>query len=376
MVIARIKQSRLYHHILKIGDFFPVIFFFGGFAWDAYTVGRNVAAQDLFIFGIYLSVAGLILYMIGRPSYVLADAAKLPSWLYKLYTRLNGHKFHWEGVPYFVLQFIFGNLLSSLFILYFKSSNHWLAWLMSILLGVLLVANEYLEDEYRRFTLSWALFGFCTMLLFNFALPFLLGSIHPVWFYLSTLLGLGAAHWLYKNTPNHFGSIVPVWLIAATLMLAYAVDMIPPVPLVKRDIAVAYTLTKINGNYQLEQQPSAWWVFWRKTSNELVLVPGQRVYCISSVFAPRGLNTRLYHRWQFYDKKLGWQTKSYIGFTLVGGRYNGFRGYTYSQGLQAGDWRVAVETENQKTVAIYDFSVATMKIDTAHALQPKIMQFF
>jgi hypothetical protein len=371
MVIATIKQSRLYHHILKLADFFPAIFFFGGFAWDAFTIGNSVAAQDLFIFGAYLSVAGLILYVIGRPAYILADSSCLPNWLGKIYTHLNLSKFHWPHFPYFLLQFIFGNLLSSLFILYFKSASHWLAWVMSLLLGAMLVANEYLESEYKRFTLSWALFGFCAMLLFNFALPFLLGSIHPIWFYLSTLMGLGAAHWLYKNTPNHFGSITPVWLIAAGLMLAYAVDMIPPVPLVKRDIAVAYSLTKVDGNYQLTQQPSDWWVFWRKTSNELEVAPGQRVYCISSVFAPSGLNAKLYHRWQFYDKKQGWKTQSLVGFTLSGGRYDGFRGYTYKQNLQAGDWRVAIETENQKTVAIYDFSIRTVPLSTPH-----ITQFF
>ncbi|MGZ8261462.1 MAG: DUF2914 domain-containing protein [Methylotenera sp.] len=371
MPIAQFKQSRVYQHILKLGDFFPAIFFFGGFAWDAFTIGRNVAAQDLFTFTAYLLAAGLILYVIGRPGYILADAASLPKWLGKLYARLRLSKLHWPNFPYFLLQFIYGNLLSSLFILYFKSANHWLAWLMSLLLGAMLVANEYLEDEYRRFTLSWALFGFCAMLLFNFALPFLLGSIHPVWFYLSTLLGVGAAHWLYKNTPNHFGSITPVWLIAGALMLAYSVDMIPPVPLVKRDIAVAYALAKVDGNYQLEQQPSEWWVFWRKTGNNLEIAPGQRVYCISSVFAPSGLDTRLYHRWQLYDKKQGWQTKSHMGFALAGGRYNGFRGYTYKQNLQAGDWRVAVETENQKTVAIYDFSIKAVPV-----VQPTITRLF
>ena len=371
MVIAKIKQSDVYQHLLKLADLFPAFFFFGGFAWDAFTVGRHVAAQDLFLFGAYLLIAGLILYVIGRPDYILADTKKFPLWLSKHCAR-----FYWPNFPYFLLQFIFGNLLSALFILYFKSSSHWLAWLMSLLLGALLVANEYLENEYRRFTLSWALFGFCAMLLFNFALPFLIGSVHPVWFYLSTLLGLAAAHSLYKMTPNHFGSIAPVWLIAVTLMLAYTADMIPPVPLVKRDIAVAYAVTKVAGNYQLEQEPSAWWVFWRKTSNHLMLAPGQRVYCISSIFAPSGLNAKLYHRWQFYDKKLGWQTKSRVGFTLAGGRYDGFRGYTYTEGLKAGDWRVAIETENQKTVAIYNFSIKALKVNTAKTTLPKITRFF
>jgi hypothetical protein len=85
------------------------------------------------------------------------------------------------------------------------------------------------------------------------------------------------------------------------------------------------------------------------------------VYFFSSVFAPGGLNTRLYHRWQWHDEKRGWQTQSRIGYSLAGGRENGFRGYTYKQGLQAGDWRVSVETENNKTVAVHEFSVAQVQ---------------
>jgi hypothetical protein len=352
MVIARIKQTRLYHHILKLGDLFPVIFFFGGFLWDALTIGRNVAYSDLITFFVYLGVSAGILFTIGSPRFILADATRFPKWLAVLYERL-----YWENLPYFLLQFLFGNLLSSLFILYFKSSNHWLAWVMSILLGILLVANEYLEDKYKQFTLSWAQFGFCAMLLFNFALPYLMGSIHAVWFYLSTMLGAGAAYLLYKKTPNHDGSIWPVGVIATVLMLAYTFDIIPPVPLVKRDIAVGYALDKVDGNYQLSQQPSSWWVFWRDASSDLHVAPGQRVYCFSSVFAPSGLKTRLYHVWQYHDTKKGWQTTSRIGFTLSGGRYNGFRGYTYKTDLQAGEWKVSVETENDKTVAVKEFSV-------------------
>ena len=352
MLTERLKQTRLYQHVLKLADFFPAIFFFGGFLWDALTIGRNVAYSDLITFFAYLAVAAGILFTIGSPRFILADASKLPKWLAALHKR-----FYWENLPYFLLQFIFGNLLSSLFILYFKSSNHWLAWFMSILLGVMLVANEYLEHEYKRFTLSWALFGFCAMLLFNFALPYLMGSIHAIWFYISTLLGAGAAYFLYKKTPDHDGSIWPVGVIAALLMLAYAFDMIPPVPLVKRDIAVGYALNKVDGNYQLSQQPSSWWVFWRKSSNELHVSPGQRVYCFSSVFAPQGLKTRLFHVWQYHDKKKGWQTKSRASFSLSGGRYDGFRGYTYKSDLQAGEWKVMVETENDKTVAVQEFSV-------------------
>jgi MFS family permease len=355
-MISQLQTPRLQilkQHARKLADYLPVIFFFGGFVWDALTIGRNVVPSDLAIFSAYLFGAAVILYLIGRPVDETAEASTKPQ--ARILSLLK--KLHTPRLPYFLLQFLFGSLFSALFILYFKSSSHWLAWLTSLVLGILLVANEFLESEYKRFTLSWALFGFCAMLLFNFALPFMLGSIHAIWFYSSTLLGAALAFWLYKKTPQHYGTITPVGIIAVLLMFAYAADMIPPVPLVKRDVAVAYDLSKVNGNYLLKQQASSWWVFWRNSSNDLELLPGQRVYCFSSVFAPPGLQTKLYHRWQDYNKKSGWTTQSRAGFSISGGRYDGFRGYTYKSNLAEGDWRVSVETENEKTITVYPFSV-------------------
>lgn len=335
----------------SLASFLPAIFFFAGFIWDALTIGRNVAAFDLIIFAGYLLLAAAILFITSRPSFILADESQNKAKaLSRLYTIVTSR---W---PYFLLQFLFGSLLSALFILYFKSSSHWLAWLMSLLLAGLLVGNEFLEDQYRRFTVSWALFGLCAMLLFNFALPFLLGSVLSIWFYLSTALGAMFAYWLYAKTPNHLGSIWPVSLIAGLLMLAYAADMIPPVPLVKRDIAMAYAIEKANGHYQLTQQKSPWWVFWRKTSNDLEVQSGQRIYCFSTIFAPAGLKTKLFHDWQRYTKQ-GWVLQSRASFTVSGGRYHGFRGYTYKSNPVAGDWRVVIKTENEKTIAVHNFSV-------------------
>lgn len=342
-MLEHIKQASK-----AVGSYLPAVFFFAGFIWDALTIGHNVSATDLIIFAGYLLAAGLILFCISRPSFILADEANLPSRLYAIVT---------SRAPYFLLQFLFGSLLSALFILYFKSSSHWLAWLMSLLLAGLLVANEFLENHYRRFTISWALFGLCAMLLFNFALPFLLGSVLSIWFYLSTLLGALFAYWLYTKTPDNIGSIWPVSIIAGVLMLAYAADMIPPVPLVKRDIAMAYAIEKVNGNYQLNQQKSPWWMFWRKTSDDLQVANGQRVYCFSTIFAPAGLKTKLFHDWQRHTEQ-GWVLQSRASFTVSGGRYNGFRGYTYKSNVAAGDWRVIIKTENEKTIAVHNFSVS------------------
>jgi hypothetical protein len=330
----------------------PAVAFFGGFAWDALTIGRAVGPMDLWILVAYLAGAGGLLWFLGQRQYLQPEpdtgetgGTEAAPW--------------WQATgPYFLLQFLFGGLFSALFIFYFKSSSHFLAFLWALGLGGLLVANEFLEDRYRRFTLTWALFGLCAMLLLNFVIPHVVGSISVFWFVLSTLAGAGLAHGLHLKTPGQPGRIRPVWAIAAALLLAYFLDIIPPVPLVNKDIAMGHALSKEDGTYVLRQEKTPWWVLWRRVSKEVHVRTGERIYCVSAVFAPTGLKTRLYHRWSRYDDARGWVTTSHIGFDLAGGREGGYRGYTWKQNLAPGEWRVAVETENGRTVAVHRFELA------------------
>ena len=354
----------MHTRLANLRAYLPVLAFFGGFLWDALTLGRSVAPSDLSILSGYLAGAALILWWLGHRRHALTvtavddgtptaapPASFLSSWL--------------ERAPYLLLQFLFGGLFSALFILYFKSSSHLIAVLWSLGLGGLLVANEFIDDKYHRFTLTWALFGLCAMLLFNFLLPFLVGSIDMVWFYLSTLAGAGLTHWLRKKTPGCPGRAAPVWVIAALLAVAYPLDLIPPVPLVKRDIQVGKNFAHVADEYRLTLGKAPWWVFWRGVSHEVHLAPGERLYCVSSVFAPGGLSTRLYHRWEHYEGMRGWVTTARMGFGLFGGRDGGFRGYTYKQDVAPGEWKVHVETESGRTVVVHAFSVVTDAVPEA-----------
>lgn len=332
--------------LLSLRTFLPVIAFFGGFIWDALTIGRHVGVFDLFILAGYLACAAAMLWWLGYRHSLQLETSKL------------------ERIPYLALQFLFGGLFSALFIFYIKSASHILALVWTLGLAALLIANEFIEDKYRRFTLTWTVFGLCAILLFNFLLPFLMGSIHFVWFYLSTLAGALLVFGLRFITPGRPGRIGPVWLIVAILAVAYPLDIIPPVPLVKRDIQVGMQLKTDNGEYQLVVDKTTPLNFWRAFDNQIHLTPGQRLYCVSSIFAPRGLSARLYHRWQFYDEAKGWVSTERIGFDLEGGRGGGFRGYTYKQNISAGEWRVSIETEHGRTVAVHKFTVITDDTDS------------
>src|SRR5690606_23878434 len=129
---ARAMQNAL----LSLRTFLPVIAFFGGFVWDALTIGRHVSVLDLFILTGYLACAAAILWWLGYRHSLQQEVTRL------------------ERVPYLALQFLFGGLFSALFIFYIKSASHALAWLWTLGLAVLLIANEFIEDKYRRFTLT------------------------------------------------------------------------------------------------------------------------------------------------------------------------------------------------------------------------------
>ena len=116
----------------------------------------------------------------------------------------------------------------------------------------------------------------------------------------------------------------------------------------------------------LSVEHAPWYKPWRLLSNDLHVSEGNRVYCVSTVFAPSGVSAMLYHRWEHYDEKQGWQSASRIGFGLSGGRNGGFRGYTYKQNIQSGQWRVKVETENGRTLTVYHFNLDTESADDAH----------
>ena len=153
---------------------FPPAAFFGGFAWDALTIGQRVKALDLWVLGAFLvGAGGLILWLAWREAGSLAAPAGT-GWRGRLVGLL------WQA-PYLLLQFFFGGIFSALFILYFKSSGHLGTWLTACLLGALLVANEFVGKQYgRRFTLVWALFALNAILFLNFALPHALSSLNPL----------------------------------------------------------------------------------------------------------------------------------------------------------------------------------------------------
>jgi len=365
---------------------FPAVAFFGGFLWDAATLGRAVTAMDLWMMLGYLLVsAGLLVFMghrgrLGGPAAAepQAGGAELatgdavgpgPVEPVHAHTAFDKAR-HWlrEEGPVFFLQFCFGSQFSALFSLYFLSSSYLPGFLLAVVLLGLLVANEFLEGHYHRFTLTWALFGTCAILFLNFAIPHVMGSIHAFWFFLSTAAGVGLAYAAKMFSPKAKGSLWPTYAIALGLVGLYLVNAIPPVPLVKKNVSICRNLERIDGDYTADIETPPSWAFWRTSETVVRQRPGEKIFCFTSVFAPKGLHLTLYHRWRFDDPRRGWVDASRIGFPIAGGRAEGFRGYTNKRNLAPGKWEVRLETETGRVLGEIRFR-CEVSADTAIALK-------
>ena len=101
------KVQRFKKRLQSFSDYFPAIFFVGGFAWDAKTFGGEVTMLDLLILTSYLLISALILYFLSQH---YADENKYhQKWIRKILST------NW---PYFVLQFlsISGNIQEHFYI--------------------------------------------------------------------------------------------------------------------------------------------------------------------------------------------------------------------------------------------------------------------
>ena len=330
----------------------PALFFFAGFFWDAFNLGRRVSARDFWQLGLYLCLVAGLLWWMGHRSPPQPDSPATTPWqTRRLWLLTHG--------PNLATQFLFGSLFSALFILYFKSSGHLGSLLLTTALGILLVGNEFLGRRYSVLhTLNWSFFGLTAMLLLNFILPHLAGSLHPAWFVIATLSGAGLAHLLRQHTPGRPGLILPVWTLAGALGLAFFANLIPPVPLVKRALLVGHDLLHAPGVYRITLEVAPWWAPWRERRPTVHAGQDGRVYCLSAVFAPRGLKTPLTHRWERQDELGEWHAAREARFMLAGGRENGFRGYSWINRPRPGLWRISLVAEGGRVLAEQTFEIA------------------
>jgi len=149
--------------------------------------------------------------------------------------------------------------------------------------------------------------------------------------------------------------IISIYILINVL---YFLKLIPPVPLALDKGLVAYDIKKNATTYKVTYEVDEWYLFWRDHKADFNKQTNSPVYVFTSVFAPTDLKKKIYHRWKWFDKNMdAWQTVDKIGYEIVGGRDNGFRGFTFKNNVRAGEWKVEVITEEELVLGVVDFNI-------------------
>jgi hypothetical protein len=141
----------------------------------------------------------------------------------------------------------------------------------------------------------------------------------------------------------------------AAFIIMYFTGMIPPVPLALKDMALFHELKKENGQYLFSYTRPPWKI-WQKGDQHFVARPGDRIHLFIRVFSPGGLSEKLFVRWEL-EGTGGWIPQDLIPIEISGGREEGFRGFTIKQNYSPGEWRVKIQTQDNRELGRLYFTV-------------------
>jgi Protein of unknown function (DUF2914) len=323
----------------------------GGFAFDSYAFGRIDRPMTQAVFVVYLAVAGASIAI-----------------LHRLESRPQKPEPRTHTLLVTATQFALGALLSGFCVFYIRSASIGASWPFLLFMAAIFIGNEYFRAYASRLVFAALLFFFslysCAILL----VPVVLERIGPISFLTSGAVAV-VVFFLYMRLVAFIGhdryrearkQIAIGWLAITVLLNAfYFTRIFPPLPLVLSDAGVYHTIKKVGLDYQAtaeEDEPPRWRALFG-TFPVLHVMPGEKLYLYSAVFAPRNLRTRIVHEWQWRNPAGDWTTQQRITIPLIGGREDGFRFSTNRTAPQAGEWRVNIATLDGRAIGRVRFSV-------------------
>ncbi len=329
-----------------------------GFIFDSFTLVRIDGSRDHLILGSYLFIALVGIFFVNLAENKMSSErlAKLSPWFL------------------FAMQFAFGGLFSNFVVLYSRSATFLTSWPFLLLLVGLLIGNEFFKKHYDRLILQLSIFFLTIFSFLIFFVPIVIGKMGDSIFLLSGAISLFVifcivcilskfiSEKIRKQQVRLFCAIGVLFILINTL---YFTNIIPPIPLslkdaevyhsVMRDSKAGYVVTS-----EVEVDPSMFLGLYPR-EKVLHIRRGDPLYVWSSVFAPTKLSTSIVHQWNYFDEnKKVWTSSIRVEFSIVGGRDEGYRGYSYREDMIEGLWRVDIETPTGQIIGSEKFRVETV----------------
>jgi hypothetical protein len=333
--------------------YLPPLFFFSGVSYDSLTLSRIDRLQDNLLLLLYVVLLGFLIVFTGRMGTSLVAREDLPPHIPRLVT--------WavQAAPYapMAIQFLLGGLFSAYTIFYWKSATLTGSAVFFILLVGLLVANEFLRDRLSNLQLLVGLYALICFGFFTFFLPVMTGWMNQAMFLagagLSVLLTLRVVELIYRGNADRTRreallAGAPALAVIGLLVGFYFLNWIPPVPLSMPFGGMYHEVKRSGDRFELSYGKQ-WYEAWTRSNS--TFPANEPIYCFTAIFAPVALHTTVYHHWSYRsDKSKPFTHADKIPLKISGGREGGYRAYTFKQGLDPGEWRVDVETEDGRVI--------------------------
>jgi hypothetical protein len=320
-----------------------ILFFMGGFLFDLLTLGRidntfNLLQQFFFmVVLIFLYRANEVGYTPGR--------GRVGAY-YKLYKK---EAFH----------FVLGALLSGFTIFYFKSSSFRNSFIFMLGLLLLLVLNEtpLLKKKGKRTKL--ALISLSIFSYMIYLVPILLKQEHWSFVYISSGLSILLLYFatgvkLKKWKEQKDKVFIPLFIFFLYLA-SHHLKWIPPVPVSLKHLAVYHEIKKDYPKYHVTYY-RPWWKFWMKGDDLFYAAENDKIYAFFQVFSPSEFQTVMKIEW-LKKKNHHWIRTDLIPVETIGGREDGYRGFTYKSNYTPGEWQVRILTKEEREIGRYYFKV-------------------
>jgi hypothetical protein len=347
---STIQRLRLYY--AQNESRVAALFFVGGFVFDMFTADRVDSWLTIVQQALYLAIVTAVLtQMFFRPEPPPLDG-------------LSALKRTYSKYRIALLSFLLGSLLSLYTIFFFKSSSFLVSFGFLAFLVALMLLNELHHLKWLGLPFKFALLSLCGLSFCATVVPVLVGQIGLAVFLLSMAVGcvpmIGLAWLIRKRAVEQYPRVrnqilTPFGLVLIAFLAAYLFKVIPPVPLSIPFIGVYHAVERTPTEYRLSHERPAWRI-WHNGDQEFRAQPDDRVFVFFRIFSPARFADEVRMRWYLRQER-GWVLQDTVPIKIVGGRAEGFRGYGFKSKHQPGEWKVQVETTDEREIGRIYFTL-------------------
>ena len=352
--LSRFQRLKLYYE--KNEHAFDIAAFVGGFLFDIAMLDRIDSWSTIGQQAAYLVLIGVILLQMffaeGRTAPTPSGMPIFKRWYYEYRMAL--------------VHFLLGTLLNLYTLFFFKSSSLIVSFAFMGILVLLLIANDSKRVKGIGLSFKFALFSLCLLSFCAALVPVFVGSMGLFVFMLSMLAGCVPLAVIYRRIRIHAPErtqqarrqiLVPFGMVLIVFLSLYLIRLIPPVPLSIPFIGVYHNVERGEDAFRLSHE-RPYWKIWHHGDQDFAAQPGDKIFVFFRIFSPARFSDQVLMRWFWKDNAGKWKLQDSIPIKIVGGREQGFRGYGMKSNYQPGDWKLQVETTDDREIGRVYFEVA------------------